>query len=105
MYSTNVVALECYPEFAGENNVVFNIAWKMVGTDGTYQAEYRGKTAVPYSDGEFTPYSELTEQKVMAWVDRYTPAGDMLAARAFIKNNIAAQTQPSPATPPLPWNA
>lgn len=103
-YQSGVLALECYPEYSGEQNVVFNVAWKMTGTDGVRVAEYRGKTSVPYNDGDFIPYNQLSEQQVLAWVDRYAAPGEMAAARALIDNNINAQSRPSTATPPLPWN-
>lgn len=102
-YATHILALTCYPEFEGQRDVVFNVAWKMTGSDGVRVGEYRSKTSVPYTDGPFTPYSLLTEPQVVAWVDRYTSPGEMAAARAYIDNNIASQTEPSTASPPLPW--
>lgn len=103
-YATTVTALTCYPEFAGLQDVVFNVAWTMTGTDGVRTAEYRGKTSVPYAAGSpFTPYAQLTQEQVLDWVSRYTSPGEIAAARAFIDIGISSQTTLSTATPPLPW--
>lgn len=103
-YATSVVALTCYPEFAGLQDVVFDVAWTMTGTDGVRTAEYRSKTSVPYTAGsQFTPYAQLTEPQVLSWIDRYTSPGELTAARAFIDNGISSQSALSTASPPLPW--
>lgn len=104
-YATTVTALSCYPEYEGLQDVVFTVAWTMTGTDNVNSGEYRGKTSVPFTAGSpFTPYAQLTPEQVLSWVDRNTPASEIVAARAFIDNQITAQQNAiTTASPPLPW--
>jgi hypothetical protein len=102
----SVNSMTAYPEAEGEQNVVFQIAYVVSATDGTYNAAAYGSVDTTYVAGTpFTPYDQLTLDQVNGWVaDALGPDG-IAKAQADCDAAIAAQQDTSkPVTPPLPWN-
>jgi hypothetical protein len=99
----NVVQLDCYPEEAGDTDVVFTIHWTCAGTDGTYTGSTYGSCGVPGPGGPFTPYGDLTLDQVLGWV--WANGVDKDAQEANVAAQIEAQINPTVVTPPLPWSA
>ena len=58
----------------GIENVVKQVEWTMVGTEGTQTFELPQTTTVPdpQADG-FIPLANLTEAQVIAWVEAHDP--------------------------------
>jgi hypothetical protein len=105
-YAWAVNSMTAYPEAEGEQNVVFQIAWVLSATDGTYNAATYGTVDTTYVAGTpFTPYDQLTLDQANGWVaDALGPDG-IATAEAACDAMIAAQQVPDkPVTPPLPWN-
>lgn len=103
-YQWAVNQMTAYPEYEGETDVVFQVAWVCSGTDGTYNAATYGTVDVTYEAGApFTPYADLTLEQVNGWVaDALGPEG-VAKAEADCDAQIEAQKVPGPITPPLPW--
>jgi hypothetical protein len=105
-YAWAVNSMTAYPQYAGETDVVFRIAWVCSATDGTYNAAAYGLVDTTYVAGSpFTPYDQLTIDQVNGWVaDALGPDG-VAKVYADCDVAIAAQQAPDlPVTPPLPWN-
>jgi len=105
-YQWAVNSMTAYPEAEGEQNVVFQIAWVLSATDGTYNSAAYGSVVTTYVAGTpFTPYDQLTLDQVNGWVaDALGPEG-IAKAQADCDAAIEAQQDTSkPVTPPLPWN-
>jgi len=105
-YQWAVNSMTAYPQYAGETNVVFNIAWVLSATDGTYNSAAYGSVDTTYVAGlPFTQYSDLTIDQVNGWVaDALGPEG-IAKAQADCDAAIEAQKATNlPVTPPLPWN-
>jgi len=105
-YQWAVNSMTAYPEAEGETNVVFQIAYVLSATDGTYNSAAYGSVDTTYVAGTpFTPYDQLTLDQVNGWVaDALGPDG-IAKAQADCGAAIAAQQDTSkPVTPPLPWN-
>jgi hypothetical protein len=101
-YTKTITSLQAYKELDGEANVVYNIYWNMVGTDGTYTSSYGAMTYVPVVAGaSFIPFDQLTEEIVMGWIDTYTPLVLIEQYQNSVNQLILAQQQLE--TPPLPW--
>lgn len=101
-----VVQMDAYPEADGETDVVFNVHWTLTGTDGTYIGSVYGSQAVSIDLGApFTPYADLTEAQVVAWVQDAMGAEQVAAYEANVAAQIEAQVNPPIVTPPLPWSA
>lgn len=70
-YTWVIEQMNCYPQANGKTDVVFNVAWRLNGTDGKYSATVYGTIGLqPYQAGDpFTPYDQLTEDQVVGWVE------------------------------------
>ena len=68
-YFWAVNSMTAYPEAEGETNVVFQIAYVVSATDGTYNAAAYGSVDTTYVAGTpFTAYADLTLDQVNGWV-------------------------------------
>ena len=105
-YAWSVNSMTAYPKYAELTDVVFQVAWVLSATDGTYNSAAYGSVDVTYVPGTvYTPYDQLTLNQVNGWVaDALGPEG-IAKAQADCDAAIAAQKDPNlPVTPPLPWN-
>ena len=101
-----VEAMDCYPQSAGETDVVFTVHWRLNGTNGTYNATVYGTVGVTYKQGEpFTPYANLTQSQVIGWVQAALGPEQVTSLEANIDTQIENQVNPPVVTPPLPWSA
>lgn len=87
----------------GLTNVVFNVHWRLVGTDGDYSASVYGSAGVPAPTGQFTPYDQLTKAQVQGWVIDALGTEQVAAYEANIAGQIEAQKNPTDAALPAPW--
>jgi hypothetical protein len=86
---------------------VFSAAWRVNGTDGTYNATVYGSQSLSPYDGKtpFTPYADLTQPQVIGWVQNAMGESQVAAINANIEQQIESQVNPTVVTPPLPWVA
>ena len=105
-YQWSVNSMTAYPEAEGEQNVVFQIAYVVSATDGTYNSAAYGSVDTTYVAGTpFTAYADLTLDQVNGWVATALGPDGIAKAQADCDAAIAAQQAPDlPVTPPLPWN-
>jgi hypothetical protein len=105
-YAWAVNQMTAYPEFAGHQDVVFQIAWVCSATDGTYNSAAYGTVDVTYvADSPYTPYDQITLEQANGWVAGALGEEGIAKAYADCDAAIADQnTQDKPVTPPLPWN-
>jgi len=105
-YQWSVNSMTAYPEAEGEQNVVFQIAWVLSATDGTYNSAAYGSVDTTYVAGTpFTPYADLSLDQVNGWVAGALGEDGIAKAQADCDAAIAAQQDTNlPVTPPLPWN-
>jgi hypothetical protein len=99
--------MSCYPQELDETDVVFSAAWRVNGTDGTYNATVYGSQSLSPYDGKtpFTPYADLTQAQVIGWVQDAMGAEQVAAINANIEQQIESQVNPTVVTPKLPWAA
>ena len=89
----------------GMTNVVYNVNWRLVGTDGAYSASMYGSVGVPApSPAAFTPYDQLTEDMVQGWVVDALGTEQVALYEQGIANQIALQQNPVDASLPPPWS-
>lgn len=101
VYVETIERMDCYPEQAGETDVVCTVYWRMNATDGEYSATAYGSCGITFVEGEpFTPYADLTFQQVWGWVSEKV---DMDAMKVSLDKQIEAQINPPIVSPPLPW--
>jgi hypothetical protein len=104
-YQWAINSMNAYPQFAGQQDVVFQVSWVCSGTDGTYNAAEYGITDVTYvANSAYTPYNELTLPQVIGWVQSVLGTDGVAQVESALNAQIAAMAAPSVVTPPLPWN-
>lgn len=87
-------------------NTVTNVMFTVQGTDGTNTVTYNGTSQITF-DGNvsFTPYSSLTQDQVIGWVQ--TEMGNTRVAQieTMLTNQLATKLNPPsrPTPQPLPW--
>lgn len=102
-YTKTISSMRAYKQIDGEANVVFSISWNLVGTENGCTSFCSATTNVPYTAGQsFTPYADLTQAQVLAWIDQYTPLAQMQSYQNTVAFSLQQQQQQE--TPTLPWN-
>ena len=100
-----IAQLNCAVELEGLPNVINQIHWRYNATkvegDKTYFAETYGASSVAQPNPQnFTPYADVTEQEVIAWLEQILPVEAM---QLSLEANIDLQINPVEVTLPLPW--
>lgn len=103
MATWSVQSMMVLKQEAGFTDVVYLVDWLASDTDGTNEARRGGQTQVPISEGNFTPYDQLTESQVLGWVWNVMGAEAKAALEADLAAQIAYQQNPPVVSPPLPW--
>lgn len=94
-YTLKIQQIDCIPELDGKADVVSRVHWAYTAKDGDRTASCGGAVNIPLEDGDFTPYSNLTEQQVIQWVLDSLPL-DRIQQSLF--DQIQVQSKP------LPWS-
>jgi hypothetical protein len=103
----NVVRLDAYPEYEGQDDVVATAHWTLTGDDGVgHTGHVYGTQGVSLviTDG-FTPFADLTEAEVLGWVHEAMGVARVAELVANVAQQIADQINPPVVSPPLPWEA
>lgn len=98
----SVTAMDCYPQEAGNTDVVFCVHWTCSGVDGDNSGSVYSTCQVPAPSGSFTPYASLTQDQVLGWI--WAAGVDKAATEAAVQQMIDNQINPPVVTPPLPWS-
>ena len=102
-YTWTINEMFSYPQADGYKNVVFGAAYTLTGVDGDHSASQSGQVPFPAPDADFTPYADLTQDQVIAWVQQaLTPEG-VSALESQIAQMINEQINPTVVVNPLPW--
>lgn len=101
-YTKQIISMQAYKDIDGETNVVFNITWNLIGEENEFTSMCPAATYVPYTAGQpFTPYDQLTQAQVIAWIDEYTPLAQMQQYQNTVSFSLQQKQQQD--SPALPW--
>ena len=104
-YSWNITALNSYPEYMGNQDVVFTIFATYTGTDGTYSSSINiSQALIINNNSTFTPYVDLTEEQVLGWLLTALTPQQISQMQSKITTQIIADNQPPFVQLPLPWS-
>jgi hypothetical protein len=104
MITWKIESLECLPLSEGHTNVITNIHWRCIGTEGEYSKDAYGSTKVEYnSKNSFTEFNSLTEEQVLEWV--WASGVDKYEIEGNINHHLAQLANPPLVKPSLPWAA
>lgn len=96
--------LECYLQHKGYSNVVFMVYWRRQKNDGQHTAEVYGAQLIEFVPGApFTPYEDLTPEKVCQWLEDAIGQNRIAELDAALDAKIAEQKNPQTTQPDLPW--
>jgi hypothetical protein len=111
-YTWRIEQLDVVPVHGDLVNVVQNIHWRMVATDGTNTTSAYGDIPVGAADpSDFTIYEDLTEATVIEWLEdaideRAISDGDRSVEelRQALAATLAAMRTPAVVAMPTPWS-
>jgi hypothetical protein len=104
-YTWVINSLECYPTLEQQQNVVCNIFYYVVGTDGTNTVSISGNQAINYiSNNSFTPYESLTEAQIITWLQEEIGNNQIIAIQNALDVQLNGLSNPIKIKPKLPWN-
>jgi hypothetical protein len=103
-YNWTISAMDCVPQEDGKTDVVVTAHWNVSATEGIYTSNAYGTQLFIYDAGKaFIPYSSLTQEQVIAWVQESMGIDAVTALQQNIDQQLADQINPPIVTPPLPW--
>jgi len=106
-YTWDVSTVDTYPTHNSQNDVVYNVHWRLTATDDTNQdsdgnnwtATSYGSQAVDTSDlSSFTAFADLTASDVQGWVEAALGADEVTAMKAALDAQIAEKITPTSVT-------
>ena len=83
-YIWNIYLLDCIPQENGYDTVVKTIHWGYTCIGSGETAYVYGTVGLPEPIAEFTPFSALTEDMVIVWLDEYMDVNQL-------QNNLQQQ--------------
>lgn len=105
-YTWIIPQLECYAQKDGFSDVVFIIHWRREITDGVHTADMYGTQPVVFnSDGNFTPYSDISFAQACQWLTDAMGPDNVSKLDAALAEQLANMIAPAVIDPPLPWDA
>ena len=105
----NITTLECFSNFSGYSDVVYNVHWDCLGyysgISGVYNSRTYSVTNLNVHDisGDFTPYSALTSNQVLNWTWSQMGEDSKNQFEKDTTEKIIDQISPSVVSPALPW--
>lgn len=88
----------------GQSGFVFQTYWTKTGVDENgNEGVFTGATPLkPSTDGDFTPFEQLTEEQVLSWIQAVVVGDYEAHVNGQIAKQIAAKVNPVE-EPKLPW--
>lgn len=86
-------------------NYVVMAYYDYKGVDGEYSASVQGACKYEVTEGDFTPFEELTQEQVIGWVETSLGAEGIAANQNYVAKEIEKEKNPTPVPheEPLPW--
>jgi hypothetical protein len=100
-----ITTLDCKPDVYGKVDYVVTAHWDCTATDGTYSGRVYSTTSfeVDADKPDYTPYADLTEAQVVAWVQASLGTETVAATETNVLQQIELQKKPVIVTGKLPW--
>ena len=103
-FTTTITAMYTLPQVDGQTDVVVNAVYKVTGMQDTYAAAVSGSHVFTLQPGaEFTPFAQLTQDKVTGCLSPEIIANAQTRVQSQIDSMITPPV--SPALQALPWVA
>lgn len=104
-YTWLIESLDCVVSTDGKSNVVNNIHWRVNATDGTNDATVYGTQGIAFDPkASFTPYTKLTKDTVVAWVQEAMGIDAVTRVQEALDKQLDGLNAPTVVTLQLPWS-
>jgi hypothetical protein len=105
-YDWNCKTVDVHPQEEGQENVVYNVHWRVTGTSDKldsnltpYSSDAIGTQIVPLDeDGAFIPFEDLTNEIVVGWTKEAMGEDQVDRIEASIASQIEEQMHPKSVT-------
>ena len=99
-YTWNNKTVDVYPLLEGHSNVVFNVHWRLAGTDDSDNTgSVYGTQSLETSDlSNFTTFADITEEQVNGWTEAALGEEKVAELKANIDAQIEQQINPTVVT-------
>ena len=103
-YIWGIAEIKAYPTVGDKIDVICNVIWKLVASQGIYNSQIQGSVDIPTDYLEtFTPYDQLTEQQVLGWVKDVMGPEQVAQYEAGALADLERLVNPPVINLPLPW--
>lgn len=105
-YSWLIDQLDCKPQENEVTDVVAIVHWRLMATDGTYNAVVGSALTLDAYDGKnaFIEYKDLSEEDVLEWVQSKLGKDEISSLKSHLDGVIKNQQAPQIVTLDLPWS-
>ena len=99
-YTWNNKTVDTYPTLEGETNVIFNVHWRLAGTDNNDNiGSVYGTQSLETSDlSNFTAFADITEEQINEWTEATLGEKKVAELKANIDTQIEQQINPTVVT-------
>lgn len=103
-YTWDCKTVDVYPTHSdesgiSESNVVYNVHWRLTGTDGEHSATVIGTQSLEVSDlSSFTSFESVTHSYVITWVESAMGAEQVASLKESLDKTITEMATPSTVT-------
>ena len=103
-YSWDCRTVDAYPSHTDENGVtesqvVYNVHWRVTGSDGTHSATVIGTQSLEVADlSGFTAFESVTHDQMIAWTQAAMGTERVAELEASLDSQIAELAAPSSVT-------
>jgi hypothetical protein len=100
IYTWNNKTVDTYVSLEGEADVIFNVHWKLTGTDDNDNAgSVYGTQSLETSDlSNFTAFADITEEQINGWVEAAIGEEGVAGLKANIDSQIKQKINPTVVT-------
>ena len=106
IYTWVISQLDCYPEHAGNVNVVFRIHYRFEASDNENNTVYMygSQDIVLDNTAPFTPYNNLTQAQVETWLTSALGEAYIEDMKINLNAQIFNLINPTVVAPHIPWD-
>ena len=99
-YTWNNKTVDTYPSLEGETSVIFNVHWRLAGTDDNDNTgSVYGTQSLETSDlSNFTTFADITEEQINEWTEAALGEEKVAELKANIDALIEEQINPTVVT-------
>jgi len=104
-YTWRILNIVSLAEHQGQKNVVTAINWHCIAKNGLNTVFKSDSTEIPFDpNAEFTPYDQLTKDKVMGWLQSTLGTAGIANVESALSEQLAKEAI-GPTVLPNPWGA